>query len=100
MLYRMKWNSRRAARVLRAYLDEHRMTQSQLAERLGESQALISRVLNGTARPPASRCDRWAEVVGIDPATFYPWLTRVTPFVKAPSLNTEDRPQEVHRAVG
>jgi len=43
------------------------LTQSELAELIGTKQSAVSRLLNGGEDITLSRCERIAEILGVDP---------------------------------
>lgn len=58
------------AELVALMADQHGLTQAELAERLGVSEALVSAIINGKREISRSMLHKFADVFHVSPATF------------------------------
>lgn len=64
---------------LKAQRKAHNLTQSELAEQAGTTQAVISKIEAGKRRPSVSTAQRIAAVLGFDWTEFFPEAPEIQP---------------------
>jgi len=77
----------RFARYLVAQMEDARMSQTALAERMGVTQPMISAWARGEKRPSPANCDRLAEALALDVDEV------LTQAGYRPRLGTDDEPE-------